>query len=124
MNQLSEALKLWTSEKIAIAELQNCGVAVAKQEYFKKLQDCDCGSASLKLQNCYCRLKKKLCVPTSANMADALEEVAKNSKGALAVLAVIVDIVAMVATVSIMVTAVVASTAETSTAEASTTEAS
>ncbi len=44
--------------------LQNCRVVVAEQHFFKKLPNCDCGSASFKLRNCDCGLKKKLCVPT------------------------------------------------------------
>jgi hypothetical protein len=31
--------------------LQNCDVAVAEQRFFKKLRNCDCRSASFKLQN-------------------------------------------------------------------------
>jgi hypothetical protein len=39
----------------------DCGIVVAEQRFFfKKLQNWNCGSASLKLQNCNCRLKKKL----------------------------------------------------------------
>jgi hypothetical protein len=43
----------------------DCGVAVADQQFCKKLRNCNCRSASLKLRSCDCRLKKKLCVPTS-----------------------------------------------------------
>jgi hypothetical protein len=50
-------------QKIVIAELQ---VSVAEQHFFKMLRNCDCGSASFKLQNCDCGLKKKLGAPTSA----------------------------------------------------------
>ncbi len=42
-------------------------VEVAEQHFFRKLRNCDCGSASFKLRNCDCGLKKKLRVPTSAN---------------------------------------------------------
>jgi hypothetical protein len=45
----------------------DCGIAVAEQHFFKKLRNCDCGSASFKLRNCDCGLQKKLRVPTSAN---------------------------------------------------------
>ncbi len=45
--------------------LRNCRVAVAKQHFCKKLQNCDCRSSFFKLQNHHCGLKKKLCMPTS-----------------------------------------------------------
>ncbi len=47
-------------------QLRNCGVAVVEQNFFKKLRNCECGSASFKLRNCDCRLQKKLHVPTSS----------------------------------------------------------
>jgi hypothetical protein len=50
--------------------LRNCGVVVAEQQFFKKLRNCYCGSASLKLRSCDCGLKKKLRVPTSAISTD------------------------------------------------------
>jgi hypothetical protein len=50
--------------------LRNCGVAVAEQHFFKKLQNCDCGSAFFKLRNCDCGLKKKLLVPNSVGEAE------------------------------------------------------
>jgi hypothetical protein len=43
--------------------LRNCRVTVAVQHLFKKLQNCDCGSASFKLRNCDCRLKSCACPP-------------------------------------------------------------
>jgi hypothetical protein len=47
----------------------DCGIAVAEQHFFKKLRNCDCGSASFKLRNCDCGLKKKLHLPTSAQLS-------------------------------------------------------
>ncbi len=44
----------------------DCGIAVAEQYFFKKLRDCVYASASFKLRNCDCGLKKKLRLPTSA----------------------------------------------------------
>jgi hypothetical protein len=44
----------------------DCGIVVAEQHVFEKLQNCDCGRDSFKLRNCDCGLKKKLRVPTSA----------------------------------------------------------
>jgi hypothetical protein len=38
---LQKKLRLW-----------NCGIAVAEQNFFLKLWDCDCGNASFKLRNC------------------------------------------------------------------------
>ncbi len=69
----SEALKLqtWklqTSKKKM--RLRNCKVAVAEQHFFKKLRNCDCGSASFKLRICDCGLKKKLRTPTSAKKSN------------------------------------------------------
>jgi hypothetical protein len=61
-NCVSEALKLRTSGKITIVE----------QYLFKKLQTCDCGSASFKLENCDCGLGKKLRVPTSVALTRLL----------------------------------------------------
>ncbi len=55
----SEALKLRTSGKI----VRNSRVAVAEQHFFKKLRNCDYRSASFKLQNCNCRLKKSCACP-------------------------------------------------------------
>ncbi len=60
-------LKLPSCELQKKLRLRNCGVAVAEQHVFKKLRNCDCGSASFKLRNCNCGLKKKLRVPTSEN---------------------------------------------------------
>ncbi len=53
MKLSSCALEVGRSEKIAIVE-QHC---------FRKLRNCDCGSAFFKLQNCNSRLLKKLRVP-------------------------------------------------------------
>ncbi len=46
-------LKLRTSEKIAIAELQSCGCGAT---FLNKLRNCVCGSSSFKLRNCDCGL--------------------------------------------------------------------
>jgi hypothetical protein len=43
----SEALKLRTSEKIALAEFRSWGCGA---NFFKKLRNCDCRSASFKLR--------------------------------------------------------------------------
>ncbi len=62
----SEALKLrtWSFGFQKKLQLRNCGVAVAEQHCFKKLRNCNCGSASFKLQNYDCRLKKSCaCLP-------------------------------------------------------------
>ncbi len=56
-NRPKKKLRLW-----------NCGVAVVEQHCFKKLRNCDCGGAFIKLQNCDCGLKKKLRVPSSADL--------------------------------------------------------
>jgi hypothetical protein len=48
-------MKLRTTEKIVIAELQSCGCGAT---FLDKLQNCNCGSASFKLRNCNYGLKK------------------------------------------------------------------
>ncbi len=70
----NEALKLrtWSCGHQKKLLLRNCGAAVAEQHFFKKLRNCDCGSASFKLRNCDCGLKKKLRVPTSAPRTSCL----------------------------------------------------
>ncbi len=42
---------------------KNCDCGVVEQHFFKKLRNCDCGSASFKLRNCDCRLKKGCACP-------------------------------------------------------------
>jgi hypothetical protein len=49
--------KVADSEKIAIEELRYCGCGTT---FLKKLRHCDYGSASFKLRNCDCGLKRKL----------------------------------------------------------------
>ncbi len=46
-------------------QLLTCGIAVAELHFFKKLQQCDCGSTIFKLQNCSWGPQKKLQLPTS-----------------------------------------------------------
>ncbi len=62
------------SEKIAIAELRSCGCGAT---FFKKLRNCDCGSASFKLRSCDCGLKKKLRVPTSTYTSETYDNYQK-----------------------------------------------
>ncbi len=47
--------------------LWNYGVAVAEQHSFKKFQNDDCRSASFKLRNCDCGLKKGCACPPEKN---------------------------------------------------------
>jgi hypothetical protein len=57
--------------KIVIAELRSCGCGAT---FLYELQKWDCGSASFRLQNCDCGLKKKLYMPTSVNLALTLQK--------------------------------------------------
>ncbi len=48
-------------------QLRSCGCGAT---FLKKLRNCICGSASFKLRNCDCGLKKKLRLPTSEQKWD------------------------------------------------------
>jgi hypothetical protein len=64
--KICRKLRTWSCGHKKKLRLRNCGVAVAEQHFFKKLWNCDYRSASFKLRNCNCGLKKKLLMPTSA----------------------------------------------------------
>ncbi len=68
-------LRTWSCVHQKKLRLRSCGLVVAEQHFFKKLRNCDCGSAFFKLRNCDCGLKKKLRVPTSVWGTPSLPEV-------------------------------------------------
>jgi hypothetical protein len=63
-------LREWSSQ---VADWRkNRDWSIVEQHFFKKLRNCDCRSAFFKLRNCECGLKKKLRLPTSADLYEAL----------------------------------------------------
>jgi hypothetical protein len=62
-------IKLWTSEKIAIAELRSCGCGAT---FLWKVAELCCGIGSFKLRNCDCGLKKSCACPSMLGTLKAL----------------------------------------------------
>ncbi len=59
MQKIAEMkLSSYGLEVADIGKNWDCGIAVAEQHFFKKLRNCDCGSASFQLPNCDCEFKR------------------------------------------------------------------